>query len=338
MSYYGSADGVFEGGGAKGIALVGALAVAQEYVTQWESLAGTSAGAITAALLAAGYQPAQIGDLLTGKGIDGVIGPVKLSDLPRRRSLGGIPFVSPAVNLFAHLGMYSGDYFLEVMETLLAGGPRPIQRFGDVRARPEDVRDGHPEYRLQFVASDVTHRKATIIPQGLRDLGLDPDEVRIGLGIRMSMAIPFYFEPVVLSTTSPPTVIVDGGFLSNFPIWLFDSARKARWPTIGFLLDEQRKFAYRRLGVAQLARRIVDTSMGGLNDVLLDRMGAGRTVAMNVSGYRTTEFGMSEERVRELLKRGRDAATAFFARFDPAEYRNSLGQGLTADALREARR
>lgn len=338
MSYYGPADGVFEGGGAKGIALVGALEVAQQYVTEWESLAGTSAGAITAALLAAGYQPAEIGNLLTGKGIDGVIGPIKLSDLPQRRALGGIPFISPAVNLFAHVGMYSGDYFLEVMETLLSRGPRPIERFGDVRARPEDVRDGHPEYRLQFVASDVTHRKVIIIPQGLKDLGLDPDEVRIALGIRMSMAIPFYFEPVVLATTSPPTVIVDGGFLSNFPIWLFDSTRKARWPTIGFLLDEQRQFAWRRLGVGQLARRIVDTSMGGLNDQLLDRMGKGRTVRIDVQGYGTREFGMSEKRVRALLKRGRDAATEFFGTFDPAEYRNSLGQGLTADALRESSR
>jgi predicted acylesterase/phospholipase RssA len=48
-------DLVLEGGGVKGIGLIGALAVLEErgYVPQ--NVAGTSAGAIAAALIAAGY-------------------------------------------------------------------------------------------------------------------------------------------------------------------------------------------------------------------------------------------------------------------------------------------
>ena len=49
------ADAVFEGGGVKGIGLVGAVAFAEEKGYRWVNLAGTSAGAIVAALLAAGY-------------------------------------------------------------------------------------------------------------------------------------------------------------------------------------------------------------------------------------------------------------------------------------------
>ncbi len=48
--------GVFEGGGAKGIALVGALAYAQSRGIAFRGFAGTSAGAIVASLAAAGYQ------------------------------------------------------------------------------------------------------------------------------------------------------------------------------------------------------------------------------------------------------------------------------------------
>src|SRR5262245_13995736 len=48
-------DAVFEGGGAKGIAFVGALQVLQERGHTLRRYIGTSAGAITAALLAAGY-------------------------------------------------------------------------------------------------------------------------------------------------------------------------------------------------------------------------------------------------------------------------------------------
>lgn len=47
------ADAVFEGGGVKGIGLVGAIAVAEEKGYRWVNVAGTSAGAIVAALLAA---------------------------------------------------------------------------------------------------------------------------------------------------------------------------------------------------------------------------------------------------------------------------------------------
>ena len=43
------ADAVFEGGGVKGIGLVGAVAVAEEKGYQWVNVAGTSAGAIVVA-------------------------------------------------------------------------------------------------------------------------------------------------------------------------------------------------------------------------------------------------------------------------------------------------
>ena len=54
------ADAVFEGGGVKGIGLVGAVSVMEKAGYAFENLAGTSAGAIIAALLAVGYKAAQI--------------------------------------------------------------------------------------------------------------------------------------------------------------------------------------------------------------------------------------------------------------------------------------
>ncbi len=48
-------DGVFEGGGVRGIAHVGAICALAEKGYEWERVAGTSAGSIIAALLAAGY-------------------------------------------------------------------------------------------------------------------------------------------------------------------------------------------------------------------------------------------------------------------------------------------
>ena len=48
--------GIFEGGGAKGFAHVGALKATEERGIQFSEVGGTSAGAIIAALVAAGFK------------------------------------------------------------------------------------------------------------------------------------------------------------------------------------------------------------------------------------------------------------------------------------------
>src|SRR5215210_7505303 len=58
-------DLVFEGGGLKGIALVGAYSVLEERGYRPQNIAGTSAGAIVAALLAAGYTAAELRQTIT---------------------------------------------------------------------------------------------------------------------------------------------------------------------------------------------------------------------------------------------------------------------------------
>ncbi len=54
------ADAVFEGGGVKGIGLVGAVSEVEKADYEFVNLAGTSAGAIVASLLAVGYKAADI--------------------------------------------------------------------------------------------------------------------------------------------------------------------------------------------------------------------------------------------------------------------------------------
>lgn len=58
-------DGVFEGGGVRGIAHVGAICALNERGYSFERVAGTSAGAIIAALLAAGYSCTELKDIIS---------------------------------------------------------------------------------------------------------------------------------------------------------------------------------------------------------------------------------------------------------------------------------
>jgi predicted acylesterase/phospholipase RssA len=53
-------DGIFSGGGSLGIAYVGALKAVQEHGLWFTRVAGTSAGAMVAALVAAGYETAEL--------------------------------------------------------------------------------------------------------------------------------------------------------------------------------------------------------------------------------------------------------------------------------------
>ena len=59
-------DAVFEGGGVKGIGLVGAIKAVEEFGYNFKNLAGTSAGAIVASLLAVGYTTNEIKSIMDG--------------------------------------------------------------------------------------------------------------------------------------------------------------------------------------------------------------------------------------------------------------------------------
>ncbi len=104
------ANAVFEGGGVKGIGLVGAVAVFEEGGYRWSNLAGTSAGAIVAALLAAGYSSAELKETMAKLDYN------KFKDLS---TLDKVPPAGPLGSLIFEKGIYEGKYFESWMEDLL---------------------------------------------------------------------------------------------------------------------------------------------------------------------------------------------------------------------------
>ena len=94
-------DAVFEGGGVKGIGLVGAVSeIEKEY--EFENLAGTSAGAIVSSLLAVGYSAAEIEKIL--KELDYK----KFKDEGLLDKLG---FIGKGLSIGFEYGIYEGDFF-----------------------------------------------------------------------------------------------------------------------------------------------------------------------------------------------------------------------------------
>src|SRR5215208_1143668 len=102
--YYPYKNLVFEGGGVKGIAYGGALEVLEQsqITPQVEKVAGTSAGAITATMVALGYTAAEFIEIMMG---------LDFSKLEDGSDLGG------PVRLIEHFGWFKGNFFLNLMQS-----------------------------------------------------------------------------------------------------------------------------------------------------------------------------------------------------------------------------
>ncbi len=238
------ADLVLEGGGVKGIGLVGAVLTLHEQGYVFPRAAGTSAGAITAALVAA-LQAA-------GKPLALLEGYVNSVDYPKfqaegwlQRTLGP---VGDAGELLLHMGMHSADYLVEWLGGILE--EIGVTTFEQLRM--DDPGSSLPEafrYSLIVHTADITRRKVVRLPWDYGNYGLDPGRQRIVDAVRASMSIPFFFEPVRLhapaatfdgvSYSKGSVIWVDGGLLSNFPVEVFDRSdgQPQRWPTIGIKLS-----------------------------------------------------------------------------------------------------
>lgn len=314
------ADLVLEGGGARGVALGGAVAALADRGVASRRVAGTSAGAIVAALLAAGLPPAQVAEV--ARDLD-------LSELLPRRPVTALGAVGRGIAALFQLGLHDhrpltawlGERLSELGAT----------RFGDLReddpasSLPVDRRS-----RLVVVVSDISRRRRVLLPWDLADYGLDPDRFAIVDAVVASAAIPLVFEPVRLplpvdapvadGARRPQAVWVDGGLTSNYAIDVFDrtDGQPPRWPTIGV------KLSARPTGPAPLrtprgplatACATVETAVtAGEAQLLDDPRVVERTVFVDAGDVDPLAVDLSAAARADLVGRGRRAADDFLDR------------------------
>ena len=331
------ADGVFQGGGVKGIGLVGALLEFYDHGwTGWKQSAGTSAGAIIAAYLACGHTPLATAELLERVPFRKFVDTGKLGK-----------FVSGPWNVVAHRGFAKGEYFRHWMDEELKG-----RTFRDLRI------DGTNSWCLKLIAADITNRQLLVLPDDLRhyrlqpddDAPIDPDSFKVADAVRMSMSIPFFYEPVTLThhASGDEATIVDGGIISNFPVWLFDvDHRDPIRPTFGFRLTGGRGVGsgaqryLRALGwPAAMGFDLFHTASDAFDRRFMSSSTRVRTCAVDAGNVGTTDFDLSAEARKMLVDSGRRAARDFLASFDIDDYFNTFGRkliGATTAADRSTR-
>ena len=187
---------------------------------------------------------------------------------------------------------------------------------------------------MQVIATDISRHKMLVLPGDIAEYGVDPDTLEIAMAVRMSMSVPVFFETVCLQHPQKgPCHIVDGGVLSNYPIWLFDRQDKQvpRWPTFGFKLEDFRQGLpadhYSDInGPIDLCKSLVNTMLDAHDARAMEASERVRTIHIDTMGNSFVNFAMDTITRDRLYDSGVTAAGQFFQTWDFEKYINDFRQ------------
>lgn len=326
---------VFEGGGVKGIAYLGAMSALKKrgILSRIRRVGGTSAGAINATLFALGFPMTEQRRIL--KNLD-------------FKSLMDDDFgvVRDVKRLLSEFGWYKGDFFHEWISALVE------KKLGSATATFQNLRDNGNTALYVF---------GTNLSTGFGEVFSHEHTptTRIADAVRISMSIPLFFSAC---RNARRDVYVDGGVLNNYPIKLFDRRKYLaaeqdkqtgvetayyrsenkrllkKHPnaspyvynreTLGLRLDSKEEIGVFRDGDEPRHREIDDLFdyIQALVTALMEQQGSNhlhaddwqRTIYIHSCGVGTADFGLSEARKKALEKSGRDAVARYFQWFDDA--------------------
>lgn len=324
---------IFEGGGVKGIAYVGALEVLSEkgIVDQIMRIGGTSAGAINAILIGLGYTFQETKDILWDldfhKFMDDSWGVIRDTD-----------------RLITSFGWYKGDFFRNWIGKLIKEKTGNSEStFGDVEA----MKKKKGLKSLYFMGTNLSTRFSEVFSNE------HTPRMCIADAVRISMSIPLFFAA---KRSMRGDVYVDGGVLDNYPIKLFDRKKyiatgnmavteyyekinkliknKPREisdyvynkETLGFRLDNKEEIAAFR-DHAELPEHKIDNFFDytwALIETILDAQSSThlhsddwvRTIYIDTLGVKTTEFDLSDDKKEALLDSGKKSTRNYFEWFD----------------------
>jgi NTE family protein len=325
----------------KGIGLVGAVLALSEAGYRFRGVAGTSAGAIAASLIAAisksGQAMSELKTCMDSMQFSEFMPEGKVHEFLDHH--GGKPgkLLADAAILTRQVGLYTGDYLEEWLTPRLQS--YGVSTFGDLKLSSKEdpgmsLTDGH-DYRLVVHTSDITRSELVRLPWDYPIYGCTADDQDVVKAVRASMSIPFFFVPVTfdaqaadVQTPTPnggtitrhheagTVTWVDGGMLRNFPIGAFDRAdgKPPRWPTIGIKLSSlQTDFPATSCCDSAIAVGVhcLRTMMNEWDAYAVDAATAGRTIFVDNGGLTATQFDLTPAQQDMLFLNGISAATEF---------------------------
>lgn len=192
---------IIKGGGVKGLAFAGALLELEKHYS-FDEFVGTSAGAIAALLLAAGYTPTELLKHLRDKDF---------------RQFKDASFLQAMLNLIFHCGLYPGLEFENWFRELIS---KKCAKVGITRLVDLPVR---------AIVYATQKGSGTLV----FDSSNSRKETEVTFAARCSMSIPLFFIPPLVDNKR----VYDGGVLHNFPLQKYLSDNPGK-PFIGIYIDE----------------------------------------------------------------------------------------------------
>ena len=317
---------VFKGGGVRGIAYIGVLEILERegVLPQIERVAGTSVGAITAAIVSMrlNYDTSKL--LLNSLEFSSI--PQAVTKSTEKPDLLDQLKLKPKElacygRLFQDFGWYSSGYIYNWMQQTIANycGGNGMATFADFKA--QGFRD------LYIVAANLTkHRAETFSYETTPD-------VAVADAVRMSMSIPFFFEALYFDGKQfgQGDLYVDGGMYDNYPVHIFDDPKYAgkrrhfnngiNWETLGCYLFPEPKSDDAPHNPANFWQ-FVQLALGNMYDAhqvksyetsKADRL---RTIKIGDGGISPVEFDIEphSERYNTLYRSGLEATDSFLKR------------------------
>ena len=304
---------VFEGGGVKGIAYGGALQKLDEFgiISNIERVAGTSAGAITATLLAIGYSALQVSNILAESNFS------KFPD-------GGLDIFDNSRRLFKNYGWHKGEEFESWMENHIEF------QTGNKKLTFKEL------HELKKKGAIKTYRDLYVVGSNLSKQSTEifchetTPNMEIRNAVRISMSIPFYFQCVRLNGD----VLVDGGLTLNYPIFIFDHERYLFNPKncekLGYVSKDRTIFNHETLGLklngetSKNSYRKIDNLLDYTYSIIslmnqtaqgayLHRNDWKRSIYIDASIVAPTDFNVSKDKVYNLIENGKTSAERYIA-------------------------
>jgi NTE family protein len=317
-------DLVLEGGGVKGSGLVGAItalaSAAEPYTCR--RVAGTSAGAIVASMLAAGYDAAGMKTVMTD---------LDFSQFEDEHGFLGkhLELIAEGLGLLLHEGLFLGQFLHDWIGQILAA--KNVHTWGDLKQDdPGSSLPPEQRYKLVVIVSDISRGRMLRLPWDYESLlGVDPDTQPVADAVRASAGIPFFFRPFHMKANSDVTeghgeiLCTDGGMLSNFPVAIFDRTddKPPRWPTFGIKLSARQSLAQATWNPdannIELAKSLLGTMQSAHDRAYVDQASvASRTIFVDTTGYVATDFHLTPADKDKLFGNGLTAGQKFLGKWD----------------------
>lgn len=314
-----TADLVLEGGGVKGIALVGAATALDEAGWRFARIAGSSAGSLVGAIIAAMQQA---GEPMSR--VDDIMRTLDYRKMLDRRAaakaLRWWPFAANMWGVLFHLGMYRGHYMTQWSRGVLAD--LGVRTFSDFAFDdPGSALEPEKSYRLLVTASDLSRQRLMYLPWDLESYGVDAPGYPVARAVRASAAIPFMFEPVRLNSTFGVSTLADGSLLRSYPIAVFDrhDGEPSRWPTLGIRLSSpssEQAPAKPVTGPVSLIQSLIYTTVDSTQvRHISDEADVDRSIFAKPRGVSWTDFDLTPEQQQTLFDSGYAAGQKWVAKF-----------------------